>query len=336
MKTARFKVSFAGPLVSFQDKGRIGHLRFGVSSSGPMDRLAHRAAHALVGNSNAGSAIEVSLGGLILECISGEATLAVAGGEFSVQCGATKTSGWTTQTIHEGEKLTLRAGVWGSWSYIAFAGQLALNKWLGSTSTHSMSGFGAGTLIGGVEFEVQKAEVREARVGDTPYPEVAGTTDTIRIVIGPQDQHFDPQSVDIFCKKLFKLTDAFDRMGVQLQGPELILKNALSIPSEPIVRGSIQVSGDGIPTVLLADHQTTGGYPKIATVLSADVDRLAQMRAHDVVRFKAVSAEDAIAATRAHHAICQATIEKLAAPKASLTEKLQNQNLIGGIVNAYD
>ena len=67
MKTARFKVSFAGPLVSFQDKGRIGHLRFGVSSSGPMDRLAHRAAHALVGNSNAGSAIEVSLGGLILE-----------------------------------------------------------------------------------------------------------------------------------------------------------------------------------------------------------------------------------------------------------------------------
>lgn len=336
MSTARFKVIFAGPLVSFQDQGRIGHLRFGVSSSGPMDRLAHRAAHALVGNSNAGSAIEVSLGGVILECISGETTLGIAGGGFSVHCGSTKTSGWTTQTVRQGEKLTLRTGDWGSWSYVAFAGQLVLDKWLGATSTHSMSGFGAGTLTAGFEFEVQNPEVREARIGDMPCPEAARITDTIRVVVGPQDQHFDPTSVDAFCDQAFKLTDAFDRMGVRLSGPELGLKNALSIPSEPIVRGSVQVSGDGVPTVLLADHQTTGGYPKIATVLSADVDHLAQMRAGDTVRFKAVSSEDAISAAREHQVTCKAILADLSAPKASLAEKLQSLNLIGGIVSAKD
>ncbi len=336
MTTARFKVTFAGPLVSFQDQGRIGHLRYGVSSSGPMDRLAHRAAHALVGNTKVGSSIEVSLGGLILECVAGEATVGIAGGGFSVHCGATKTTGWTVQTMRQGEKLTIRAGDWGSWTYIAFTGQLVLDHWLGATTTHSMSGFGAGALQAGMEFEVQNTEVRDARNGDTPCPKIAQTYDTIRVVIGPQDQHFDPASVETFCTTPFTLTEAFDRMGVRLRGPELTLKNALSIPSEPIIRGSVQVSGDGVPTVLLADHQTTGGYPKIATVISADVDRLAQMRAGATVRFKAVSAEDAIDAARAYNAECSATISDLAAPKATLAEKLQNLNLIDGVVTAKD
>ncbi|HAD29668.1 MAG TPA: allophanate hydrolase [Rhodobacteraceae bacterium] len=336
MTKARFKVVFAGPLVSFQDQGRFGHLRFGVSTSGPMDRFAHRAAHALVGNSNAGSAIEVSLGGLILECVAGEAMLTVAGGGFSVQCGATNTNGWTTQIIRRGEKLTLRAGEWGSWCYIAFAGQLTLDKWLGSTSTHSMSGFGAGKLTAGVEFEVQNSEVFNSRCGDTLCPNAARTTDKVRMIVGPQDQYFNLEAVKYFCSKPFELTDAFDRMGVRLSGPKLLLKDALSIPSEPIVRGSVQISGDGVPTVLLADHQTTGGYPKIATVLSVDVDRLAQMRSGDTFRFIPVSAEDAIAAVRKHYSTCEAILDDLAAPKATLAEKLQSLNLIDGIVSAID
>lgn len=336
MTSARFKVTFAGPLVSFQDQGRMGHLRFGVSSSGPMDRFAHRAAHALVGNATVGSSIEVSLGGLILECIAGETTLAVAGGGFSVLCGGAKTVGWTTMTIHKGDKLTLRAGAWGSWTYVAFAGQLELDRWLGATSTHSMSGFGAGALRAGVEFNVQNTEIRDARLGDMPCPDVAEPLESVRVVIGPQDQHFEPASLETFCSQPFEMTDAFDRMGVRLKGPILNLKNALSIPSEPIVRGSVQVSGDGVPTVLLADHQTTGGYPKIATVISADVDRLAQLRAGDKVRFQPLDAVAAIDAIRAQHAAQDVVLTDLAAPKATLEEKLQNLNLIDGVITAKD
>jgi allophanate hydrolase len=336
MSTARFKVVFAGPLVSFQDVGRIGHLRFGVGESGPMDRFAHTAAQAMVGNKGKGSTIEVSLGGLILECTEGETSIAVAGGGFAVQCGALRTTGWTTQTIRQGDKLTLRAGDWGSWAYVAFAGQLVLESWLGATSTHSMSGFGAGALHAGLEFTVENAELRESRNGDIPCPALATASLTPRVVIGPQDQHFDPQSVETFCTEPFTLSDAFDRMGVRLNGPDLSLKNALSIPSEPIVRGSVQVSGDGVPTVLLADNQTTGGYPKIATVISSDVDRLAQLRAGDTVRFRAITPEDAIKATRTYHAEADAALAEIAAPKASLEERLQNLNLIGGVVTAQD
>lgn len=334
--TAQFKVVFAGPLVSFQDAGRIGHLRFGVSTSGPMDSFAHRAAHAMVRNTAAGNSIEVSLGGLILECTEGETTVAVAGGAFSVHCGAAKTNGWTTQTIRQGDKLTLRAGAWGSWAYVAFAGDLALSTWLGSASTHSMSGFGAGALQSGMEFTVQNTELRGPRTGDTPCPACAIPSERVRVVIGPQDQHFDPASVNVFTAEPFQLTDAFDRMGVRLKGPSLTLKNALSIPSEPILRGSVQVSGDGVPTVLLSDHQTTGGYPKIATVISADMDCLSQMRSGDTLRFEAITPEETIAATRAHSDTCKQALTSLAAPKASLEEKLQNLNLIGGVVTAKD
>ena len=186
---------FAGPLVSFQDVGRIGHLRFGVGESGPMDRFAHTAAQAMVGNKGKGSTIEVSLGGLILECTEGETSIAVAGCGFAVQCGSLRTTGWTTQTIRQGYKLTLRAGDWGSWAYVAFAGQLVLESWLGATSTHSMSGFGAGALHAGLEFTVENAELRESRNGDIPCPALATASLTPRVVIGPQDQHFDPQSV---------------------------------------------------------------------------------------------------------------------------------------------
>lgn len=334
MNTARFRVIFAGPLVSFQDSGRVGHLRFGVSASGPIDRFSHAAANVMLGNTATNTGIEVSLGGVVLECISGETTIVLAGGCFKLTCADQASEGWVARTVRQGDKIAIRAGAWGSWAYLAFAGRLLVDEWLGASATHSMSGFGGGALTTGLEFEVSDAEARENRIGDYACPKIASPQQDVRVVIGPQDQHFEPHSVDAFCTQPFQITDAFDRMGVRLDGPTLVLKNALSIPSEPIVRGSVQVSGDGVPTVLLADHQTTGGYPKIATVISGDVDRMAQLRAGEAIRFRALSAQKAVEAVREYRSFTNDALAQFSAPRATLAEKLQNLNLIDGVVSA--
>ena len=120
----------------------------------------------------------------------------------------------------------------------------------------------------------------------------------VRVVLGPQERYFDSATIETLLSRRFALSDAYDRMGVRLNGPSLRPAATLSMPSEPVVRGSIQVAGDGVATVLLADHQTTGGYPKIATMLSGDVDGFAQLRSRDAVSFRAVSPLTAVAAVR--------------------------------------
>lgn len=330
MSVARFKVTFAGPLVSFQDAGRSGHMRFGVPASGPMDRFAHAAAHTMLGTPPGGTAIEVSLGGLVLECLDGEVSCALTGGAFSL---TNDVAGWQVVTVRTGDKLTLRAGPWGSWSYLAFAGNINADQWLGHTATHTLSGLGGGALRAGDTFEVHDAGIRPARIGTYDCPAIARKTANIRVVIGPQDHHFAPGVVETLTTTSYRMTDAFDRMGVRLDGAALPLGNALSIPSEPILRGSIQVAGDGVPVVLLADHQTTGGYPKIATVLSCDTDRLVQLRAGDPLRFRAVTAAQAITAARQDHAARVTALADLSGPRASLMQRLMQTNLISGVTD---
>lgn len=333
MSEAVFTVSFAGPLVTFQDAGRPGNMRYGVAASGPMDRLAFDAAHAALGNAPGMNAIEISLGGLVLQCSDGAVTVAVTGGDFVVQHGAQKARSWTILTIRKGERLSISAGKAGSWAYIAFAGAVEAGSWLGSRATHSTSGFGGGALQTGARITVSDAAIREDRAGEIVQPEFP-SQGAIRVVTGPQDQHFVHGAVERFVTETFMVTDAYDRMGMRLSGPRLDLDGALSIPSEPIVRGSVQVSGDGIPTVLLADHQTTGGYPKIATVISCDTDRLAQFRAGQAVRFAPISSQQAIVGVREYHAHKARYLEQVSVPRGSLATRLMRENLIHGCI--YD
>ena len=136
MPNAALSVAFAGPLVTVQDAGRPGNMRFGVSASGPMDRLAFDAANAALGNATGQSAIEVSLGGVILQCREGDVTIAITGGDFVVAHGAAETRSWTVLTLRKGERLAVRAGKSGIWAYIAFAGTIEATEWLGSRATH--------------------------------------------------------------------------------------------------------------------------------------------------------------------------------------------------------
>jgi len=332
--TVRLEVAFAGPLVSFQDAGRPGNMRFGVPASGPMDRVAHAAANSAIGNAPGSTAIEVSLGGVVLDVLSGAVTIAVAGGEFDIDVNGAATPSWTAVTVRRGDRVNVRPGRSGSWTYVAFAGDLDVAHWLGHTATHSMSGFGGGGLVAGSEFEVGAARVTPEREGEIPLPGFRrGVAHVARVVIGPQERHFESAAVEAFSASEYTLTDAYDRMGVRLDGPRLALAGALSIPSEPIVRGSVQVTGDGVPTVLLADHQTTGGYPKIATVIAPDLDGFAQLRAGDQVRFAAITADDAVQAARADATDVRDYLASIVLPGRTLSQRLRQQNLIGGAVD---
>ena len=330
MSDVDFSISYAGPLVTFQDIGRPGNMRYGVSASGPMDIVSFEAANAVLGNETKQTAIEISLGGLILQCHEGSITLAITGGDFLIEYQGQKISSWTVLTIQKGERLSVRAGKSGSWAYLAFSGKLNVKDWLNSSSTHSTSGFGGGVLKTGQKFTLTDASNQENRIGPILKPNFY-TNDLIHAVLGPQDQYFMNTAIKIFSNSIFKVSDNYDRMGMQLTGPKLELKSALSIPSEPVVKGSIQVSGDGIPTILLADHQTTGGYPKIATVISSDINRLVQFRSNQSVKFVLINSNEALQKTRKFLDMKEKYLEKISISRGTLEQRLMSENLIGGI-----
>ena len=294
--TARLTVAFAGPHVTVQDGGRPGLARFGVPRSGAMDRLALAAANLAVGNAPGAAAIEVSLGGLQLDCVGGPISFAVAGGGFIVEHGGHKGGSWRVATLQPGERLVIRRGPWGAWCYLAFAGELVATPWLGSAATHSQSGFGGGRVTTGAEVTIEAPRLVVGQV--LPCPAFARPLTEIRATLGPQDRFFAPDQIAAFEGAIWRLSGAYDRMGVRLTGPLLPPDAPLDMPSEPVARGSVQVAGDGVATVLLADHQTTGGYPKLATVLDADLDRFAQLRPGDAFRFRLVTADATLSHAR--------------------------------------
>lgn len=294
MSDAILSVSFAGPHVSVQDAGRPGLMRYGVPASGPMDRRAFAAANVALGNAAGAPAIEVSLGGLALTCLSGAVRFAVAGGGFILDHGGARRGSWSIATLRAGEKLVLRPGHWGSWCYLAFAGHLESPLWLGSAATHALSGLGGGRLATGQTLTIAGTGPVSDEVRPIPCPVQARPRHEARVTIGPQERFFSPDAIEAFLAGPWRMTDAWDRMGVRLAGPAIAPQAALDMPSEPILRGSVQVAGDGVASILLADHQTTGGYPKIATVLDCDLDALVQLRPRDRLGFRAVTPWQAV------------------------------------------
>jgi len=227
----------------------------------------------------------------------------------------------------------MKPGRWGSWAYLAFAAEVACTHWAGHSATHSTSGLGGGVLRSGGALVLRHPSVLGDGDGQLPVPELARPRGVVQVVMGPQTGHFAPEALAAFASSPFTVTPAFDRMGMRLEGPPLPLRDALSIPSEPIVRGSIQVAGDGVASILLADHQTAGGYPKIATVLSSETDAIAQLRPGDKIAFRAISAEQAVATARSHAEARRSYFDTLKRPRGSVQERLMRENLISGMVS---
>lgn len=300
MSRAVLRVVEAGPLCSLQDGGRAGLMRFGVPASGAMDRVALALANRALGNPVGAAAVEVSLGGMVLEVEEGALSVALAGGGFVVEAAGERLGSWHVVALREGDRLVVRRGPWGAWCCLAFAGRLVAQDWLGSAATHALSGLGGGKVAAGQRLVVAGARVVPER--PIPCPVWARPRGEVAVVIGPQERFFGADRLDVLLGATFHLTDAYDRMGVRLRGPSLAPSSALGIPSEPVLRGSIQVAGDGVPAVLMADHQTTGGYPKIATLVGSELDGFAQLRPHAAVAFRVVSPEQAVAMARLRRA----------------------------------
>ena len=330
MTRAVLRIEAAGPLTTIQDGGRFGHRRHGVTWSGPVEPLGFAAANAALGNPAGTAAIEVSHGGIALRCVEGRVGFALAGGDFSARLDGVAIGGWVSGVLDAGARLIVRDGGQGNWATLGFAGSLDCPQWLGSASTLALAGLGGGRLAGGDTLVI---DARDVGVGARSLPLPPVEAGPIRVVLGPQLDFFAAATVDALLTREFTAAPAFDRMGMILVGPPLP-PLALTMLSSPVICGAIQVNGAGVATILLADHQTTAGYPRVATVLGTDLPRAAQTRPGQPLRFAAVTAADAVAIARRTAPERAAWLAGLS-DRGTLFDRLFGANLVDGVVDAH-
>lgn len=311
MADALLRVLRAGPLTSVQDRGRPGFARYGVTGGGPMDRTAHRIGQALAGNPPTAAGIEVDTQGVSLLCLSGAVRFALTGGDFTLTLAGTAATGWLITDLREGQQLDIAMNRWGNWCYLAFAGDIEATQWLGSKSVNPGWAVSGRTLRTGDEILIRAAQQGGQSLRRIPVPIFARPSPLIHVVPGPQERFFAPETFQHFYGESFAISSQYNRQGIRLEGPLLAISASLDMPSEPITRGALQVDGSGQISALMADHQTTGGYPKIATIIKADQDGLAQLRPRQQLRFLMTTPEEGIVRLRQREARCQAYVEAL-------------------------
>ncbi len=285
----------AGPYCTVQDAGRHGFLRFGITPAGPMDWIAHATANLLAGNPPGAAAVEIGPGGMAVAAEGGPVRLALSARGFRVLRQGSALPTRIALTLREGEVLEIAPGHAGLWAYLALPDGIAVPEVMGSRATHLRSGLGGRALAADGRLTAAPAgDEPDRALFDPPPPATA----PIRVVAGPQDDHFTPEALRLFAEARWTLTPRSDRMAYRLSGPLLAHARGHDIVSDGIALGAVQVPGDGQPLVLMADRQPTGGYPKIATVIRADLPRLAQTRPGESLSFTFVPVEQAVAALR--------------------------------------
>lgn len=338
MTAAALKVLRSGPGNTIQDGGRHGWLKFGITPAGPMDWVMHAVANAMAENPRGTATIEVTIGGIELEVSGGPVTLAYAGPGFVISRNGSPLPACGRVSLATADRLAVKAGPSGTWCYIAPAARFDLVPVMGSLSTHTRS------EIGGFEGRMLQSgdllpfsEVRTvADAGMDPARPESGTRH-IRVILGPQDDYFSKRGIAVFLNETFTLASRMDRMAYWLDGPKIEHRKGFNIVSDGIALGSIQVPGNGLPLILMADRQPTGGYPKIATVIRADLPKLAQMRAGARLQFATTDVQTASAALAGAVSSIATTVKLLAPSFRSLqSDLLLATNLVSGVVNAID
>lgn len=290
-----------------QDDGRVGYRHMGITLSGSLDPWLAHCANALVGNDPGAACLEIRALGPALQIRRGPVRLAVAG---HLTPKVRRADGredpapaWTSLTLNVGDTLDtgpVRGGV----AYLAVSGGFATPPQLGSRSTYQRAGIGGldGRLLAKGDLLPAGALADPATGERTAAPWTYPDT-PLRVMLGPQDSHFTPASVQDFLTTEYRVTPQMDRMGMRLEGTALAHRTpeCADIVSDGVTPGTLQVPGNGQPIILLADCQTVGGYPKIATVISADLPRLAHLKPGQTLRFCAVDAGEAKAARLARH-----------------------------------
>ena len=281
-------------LLTVQDSGRGGYRKLGVPVSGYMDDYSAMIANHLVGNPGNAPLLEFLLMGPTLR-FNASAVFAVAG-DADVRLNGFSIEPWRSYWAKRGDILevgALRSGLYG---YIAFAGGIKCEKLLGSCSTYLRANLGR-ALKAGDKLSLGYAILTEREGRYLPpelRPDYSPSEREIRVVLGPNLEHFTGRGVETFLSEAYTVTPESDRMGYRLDGPEIEhSERGAGIVTEPLLPGTVQVPANGKPIVMMRDAQTTGGYAKIATVISADLHLLAQSRPGTKVKFKAITVEEA-------------------------------------------
>jgi biotin-dependent carboxylase-like uncharacterized protein len=326
-----------GPASSIQDGGRPGAQRYGLTPSGAVDRLALAAANALVGNPPLTAAVEIGPFGAAFAARGGAVRIALAGAARSAEIGGRAVALDTSATIGDGETLTLGFARGGAFSYLAIEGGVEGEPMFGSLAVNARAGLGSPyprPLQSGDELDTAAASGAAEQRIELP----ALDKGPIRVVLGPQDDEFSDEAKKRFLDAEWKISATSDRMGYRLEGPLISHLHGHNIVSDGTVNGSIQVPGNGAPIVLMPDRGTSGGYPKIATVISTDFGRLAQIPAGTGFRFRAVGMAEAQDAAREFAKLMGSLKDRLR-PIESFDlniEALQDANVAGHAVNAVD
>ncbi|MBM4422057.1 MAG: biotin-dependent carboxyltransferase family protein [Chloroflexi bacterium] len=295
-----------GPLTTIQDLGRFGFARFGVPVSGAMDMFALRAANLLVGNEANAAGLEVGIGDLMLEATD-DCVLAAAGAGYDLFVNGRLMPLWMSILCRRGSVIEMRKSPGGCWGYVAVAGGIVCEPVLGSRATFvrgALGGLNGGPLRGGDTLPVGAPSQSPWQLAGREIPEMIlpkyGEAITVDVIIGPQAERFADEGLRVFLSSEYAVSATSDRMGYRLQGATIAHRSGADIVSDGMVRGSAQVPASGEPMVMMADGPTTGGYPKIATVVSADFPALAQCApGAGRVGFRATTVEAAQARYRA-------------------------------------
>lgn len=285
-----------GILTTVQDFGRVGVMKNGFTQNGAMDRYSMTVANRLCGNCDSAPVLEMTVLGVTAR-FTQDTVVCVSGADFGAKINDKPIKRNKAYKINKGDILSMGAAKSGMRAYLAVAGGIVGEYVFGSASTNLKFAFG-----GHFGKKLQSGDVLSIGTGAFPLgeidkweiPESEYSKDAqLRVVLGPQNEMFTYEDIRLFLSQEYEVTAQSDRMGIRLSGEPLKSKNGMDIISDGIVFGSVQVPNSGEPIILMADHQTTGGYAKIATVISVDLPRASQLSVGNTVRFKSVTVEEA-------------------------------------------
>jgi antagonist of KipI len=290
-----FEVVQPGLLTTVQDKGRYGYQQYGMPVSGAMDSYALMVANLLVGNSEGDACLEITVLGPRLR-ILGDTLIAITGADLSPALNNNPLPMWEAVKVCYGDTISFGYPKRGCRSYLAVAGGIDVPEVMGSRSTYIKSRLGGleGRSLRPVD-RLRSGATRvafSARKLPSQYIFEYTAENELRVILGPQDDYFTERGIQTFLHSEYRISVQADRMGYRLEGPPIEHKAGADIVSDGVPPGAVQVPGDGLPIILLADRQTTGGYVKIATVSTIDLTKLAQAKPGDRVRFLRVTEEE--------------------------------------------
>jgi len=291
-----FHVLQPGLFTTIQDLGRFGNLKFGVPIAGAMDTFSFIAANLLVANNTNDACLEITLIGPELQALT-NAQIALTGGLASPKINGQDVPMWQTLDVKKGDVLSFGKIVKGCRAYLSIRGGINTPLMLGSRSTYVRGKFGGlnGRQLktGDIIKAFPKPHLKSHfSMPEELVPQFSGHF-KVHVILGPQDDMFTEKGVQTFLSNLYKVTSEADRMGYRLEGPNIEHEAQAEIISDALLPGAVQVPKNGKPIIVMRDAQTTGGYPKIATVISSDVSLLGQAKPEDTIEFSKIILKNA-------------------------------------------